>query len=62
MNHSNSKCIFFHKGMVLNETCDKTIATCFCDLDVMEEDKPCTSDACYYYSRGKQESEVANGK
>lgn len=58
MNHKNSKCIFFHEGVVLNEACDKAIAKCFCDLDVMEEGKPCTSDACYYYSRGKKESEV----
>ena len=57
MNHKNSKCIFFHTGMVLNETCDKVIANCFCDLDEMEEDKPCTSDGCRHYSRGVEEEE-----
>lgn len=58
MNHKNCKCIFFHTGIVLNETCDKEIAACFCDLDEMEEDKPCTSDGCRYYTRNK-ESEAA---
>ena len=43
MNHKHSKCMFFREGTVLDETCDKTIAHCFCDLDEMEEDKPCTS-------------------
>ncbi len=57
MAHKNSKCMFFHHGMVLNEACDKTIATCFCDLDEMEDDKPCTADSCYYYER-KKESEA----
>lgn len=52
MNHKHTKCIFFHQGMVLNEACDKAIAHCFCDLDEMEEDKPCTADACRYYNRG----------
>jgi len=55
MSHKNSKCIFFHHGTVLNEVCDKTIATCFCDLDEMEEDKPCTADACRYYERSHEE-------
>ena len=58
MNHKNCKCIFFHCGTVLNETCDKVIARCFCDLDEMEEDKPCTSDACRYYSRGAEGRET----
>ena len=53
MNHKNSKCIFFHEGMVLNEACNRVIAHCFCDLDEMEEDKPCTADGCYYYVRRK---------
>jgi hypothetical protein len=39
--------------MVLNEACDRVIAHCFCDLDEMEEDKPCTADGCYYYVRRK---------
>lgn len=54
MNHNNSKCMFFHKGTVLDETCSRTIARCFCDLDEMEEDKPCTPDACRYYERKKE--------
>ena len=54
MNHKKSKCLFFKEGSVLNEACDKTIAHCFCDLDEMEEDKPCTSDACRYYVRQKE--------
>ena len=53
-NHKNSKCQFFHQGMILNWTCDKVIAHCFCDLDEMEEDKPCTADACYYYTRREE--------
>ena len=62
MNHGKSKCIFFHAGMVLNETCDKVIGHCFCDLDEMEEDKPCTSDGCRYYSRGVEESEASDDR
>ena len=54
MNHKHSKCMFFREGTVLDETCDKTIAHCFCDLDEMEEDKPCTSDACRCYVRQKE--------
>ena len=51
MSHKNSKCMFFHEGMVLNEACDKVISHCFCDLDEMEETKPCTADACRCYVR-----------
>lgn len=58
MNHKNSKCIFFKAGMVLNESCDKVIARCFCDLDEMEDDKPCTVDGCYYYSRGAKKGDT----
>ena len=54
VNHKNCKCMFFREGMVLNESCDKVIAHCFCDLDEMEEDKPCTADACRYYARQKE--------
>ena len=53
MNHKKSKCLFFQEGVVFNEDCTKTIAHCFCELDEMEEDKPCTSDACRYYVRRK---------
>ena len=51
MSHKNSKCMFFHEGMVLNEASDKVISHCFCDLDEMEETKPCTAAACRYYVR-----------
>lgn len=54
MNHKLSKCKFFREGMVLNETCDKIIAHCFCDIDEMEEGKPCTPAACRCYVRKKQ--------
>ena len=57
MNHKNSKCLFFKEGLVFNETCDRVIAHCFCDLDEMEEDKPCTADACRYYVRRKKAEE-----
>lgn len=54
MNHKNSKCQFFKEGSVLNEDCTKTISHCFCEIDEMEEDKPCTPDACRYYVRKKK--------
>ena len=55
MSNKKSDCLFFKEGLVLNEACDKTISNCFCELDEMEEDKPCTSDACRYYVRKKKE-------
>ena len=55
MNHKKSKCRFFQEGLVLDESCDKTTAHCFCEIDAMEEDKPCTPDACRYYGRKKKE-------
>ena len=54
MNHKKSKCIFFREGSVFNENCTKTISHCFCEIDAMEEDKPCTSDACRYYVRKRK--------
>ena len=60
MNHKKSKCLFFKEGMVLNEDCTKTISHCFCEIDEMEEDKPCTPDACRYYVR-KKKGTVKNG-
>jgi hypothetical protein len=53
VNHKRSKCLFFKEGVVFNEDCTKIIAHCFCEIDEMEEDKPCTADACYYYVRRK---------
>ena len=35
------------------------IAHCFCEIDEMEEDKPCMSDACRYYVRRKDAQEGA---
>jgi hypothetical protein len=58
VNHKHSKCMFFREGIVLDETCSKTIVHCFCELDEMEEDKPCTPDACRYYAR-KEEGAVS---
>jgi hypothetical protein len=54
VNHKKSKCLFFKEGSVFNEACDKTISNCFCELDEMEEDKPCTSDARRSYVRKKE--------
>ena len=54
MNHKHSKCIFFREGSVFNDACDKTISHCYCEIDEMEDDKPCTSDACRYYVSKKE--------
>jgi hypothetical protein len=62
VNHKKSKCLFFKEGSVFNEDCTKTIAHCYCEIDEMEEDKPCTSDACRYYVRKKEGKKEGGAK
>ena len=62
MNHTRSKCRYFKTGIVFNEDCTKVVGHVFCEIDEMEDDKPCTENGCRYYTRNEKnkESEATN--